>query len=448
MDSIKIGEDTSNPQHLSPAVLAVVSMMLGMIFIFMPKSVYEDIMDEPDLMVNNSVIVLFVLSCVLAFIAGYLITRSVFHDYCRLPRKITAFSYKSAEDFYKISRLGAFLVIFISFTASAIFVITKNVIGGILSGNAESFRDALVDDIVDGGFSFVSMMPLTCAMCFWLLDRFLLLGNHVSEEIRSRWGLLISVAITMQALEAVVTLQRSVLLPFIIAIVLIYSARKWHPSGVSLVRAIRFGGLLTISIVGLFLFIALFRDSGDKSIFYYLFGYVPASYNRLAATISGDLVGPFPDRGFYSFHGLIHPPLIRRIFPVETIAEFIFDRPMPASIAEDWLLQFKAVGESGLIPLFIWPTAFGYTFFDFGWNSYFYFFGLGCFGYYIWYHYLYRRSVFGVVTFPFLASSILLWSTSNLIASASFVLYLGAAFFISQVEKISVSSRFQIDEEK
>ncbi len=416
--------------------MALLSALLGLSIVLMPKGIYEQVMDESDLMAGNFTLILFIASCVLGFILGARIVSSLASS-AEVPpiAKPLDQELRAVQTYRYALVFGVFTVLW-NFIGSIVFVASNNLTAALASGNGEVLRDALIDDWAEGKFGVTSLMPVTAAFCYWSLDRYFNHGSLLDEQVQKKWSRLLVFCIASQGFAAIVMLQRSILIPFVVSILLLLSARKWHKDGVSLTRGMGFGLMIAIFSAGLFLFIALFRDSGEKSIFYFLFGYIPASYNRLAATLSGDLVPAFPDRGYYSFRWLLFPPIIRRFLPMKDIGEYITDSKMPASIVDSWILEFSSVGDSGLISFFIWPTAYGYAYFDFGWFSFVYFAVFGVMAAIVWRNFIQHKTAFSAVLYPVIASGILLWSTDNFLALPSLGAYILVALALAQLEKI------------
>lgn len=114
--------------------------------------------------------------------------------------------------------------------------------------------------------------------------------------------------------------------------------------------SIRYASIFIFLILVLFSLLAVSRGvSGLHELASMIIGYGPASFNRLALILTGDLVFPFSQTGYY----MIPEPLFSLLGALTggVINGY-----------EVWLSEFSAVAASGLQGNLIWATFFGYSY--------------------------------------------------------------------------------------
>lgn len=423
------------PIHLSPKYLAVLSCAAGLIIMLIPKSVYEGVLSEPDLMFGNIEAMAFVAICVIGFIGGYRLHGQAFGS--KSDRKGTYFATSLQQTEY-ISI--ASLLTSIAICILGLLPYLKNISGLthiFEQGSGEDLRHAMLDSSLDSGFSMANLFPICTAVNFWSLYRYLQVGGSLSRIRRTKWRWVLTSSIGLAALTYLIAMQRSLLLPFSIGLLMIASALRWHTHGSNIFSVLKWVGAIIISSVLLFVLTGYLRTAYTSMTWLNtFFGYLPASYNRLAAALDGSLVPPVSGASYYSFRFLWFPPLIRRFLPVNELGNW-FGLNLPPSIYWDWLQQFSAVEKSGLLPFFIWPTAYGYCYYDFGWWSWVYFCALGFISRPLWLGFLTGQS-FAIVMYPVLAYSIILWSTDNLFSYTGMVIFVGAGLTFSWLDRLAL----------
>ncbi|PSD44509.1 hypothetical protein C7E24_21295, partial [Stenotrophomonas maltophilia] len=85
-----------------------------------------------------------------------------------------------------------------------------------------------------------------------------------------------------------------------------------------------------------------------------------------------------------------------------------------------WLSEFGAVAQSGLDGSYIWSSAFGYVYSDIGIFSIAYFLIIGMLSQRAWKSAISGRSL-GLITYPWIAFSILFWMGDNFIAHSKII---------------------------
>jgi hypothetical protein len=237
------------------------------------------------------------------------------------------------------------------------------------------------------------------------------------------------VAILFVALSASLMLNRIVLFSTVIGTVIITLTRRSLTGTVAGKAVLRTGLLLCVLIIGLFaLYSALRGNDTPKTIASDLAGYSIASYNRLAALLSGTLRFPYGGEGVYLCHFVAFNNLFNRIIPVREMLRW-------PSFYDVFKSEFWGVWRANLNGNSIWPGAFGYIYSDLGWLSpgFLFFYGL-LYGL-VW------RSVrcgraFGIVLYPWFAFCILFWFGTNELLSTMCAVLVIDSFALSVYELV------------
>ena len=168
--------------------------------------------------------------------------------------------------------------------------------------------------------------------------------------------------------------------------------------------------------IGIFIFILLSIVRGFTNgyqIISQIFDYGPASFNRLAAFLSGQLTFYGENSGIYvsSFQGQI--PIIKNYIDIYKL----LGQPSLDSV---WLENFRNVGIAGLNAQYTFPTVYGAIYSFFGWLSPLYFLFLGFF-YKQVIHSINKIGTFGIVFYPFFIFSLFFWFGWNFLLSYNFI---------------------------
>ena len=410
---------TNWPWHLHPTFLATGAGLLCISFTFFPPVLYSDIIGEQNYMFADPVTIIFIILCTACFGMGCnMVAGSSFKNH-RLALEGDAADTRAQH--MRMPCAMAVLAAVIGIGTALEFIGNPALfIAALTTGSAESLRGDAVSNGVESGFSVLALLPLGFPLLLWSVYAALRPGGGHRSARR-----LITTCAAVYGLCLVVTLQRNLLLPYLIAIFGLASAIRLHPHGVSKSRLARGLLMACIAIVGLFILIAWFRGGASESPLTVLTGYLPASVNRLAALLHGDLTPAVSGEPYYSFRFFWHPPLVRRFLPVDAWGRSL-GLQIPETAFDGWVDEFDAVSSAGLNPSFIWATAMGYVYYDFGWFAPLYFAVLGAVTGRLWDLFL-KRSPAGMILYPYFATCILLWPTDNLAAHPQIWLFIFVA---------------------
>jgi hypothetical protein len=377
---------------VSPCGLALISYAFFLFACLIPPSVYSHYMMEPDRMFLDPASILFYTLCVASFVAGAWsiswLAPSSFVD-----RK---FKTKISPTLFLLAPLilGAAAT-----TITDIYLITHYpiIITSLLAQQGSDVKEVLALE-VNGHLAFPQFMLMgTTWWTFWRLPD-LPLSGWKNRFVKS--GLVVAVLLVIAS--SAIALNRSTLMLAACGLAILYVLRKTVRKQASFKFVLRSGITAVMCIFLLFFSFSFLRgvESWDDQI-YTLIGYTAASYNRLAAVVSGDLRYPFAGHGMYLSNVISHS----QFSPVSWFMIW------PSQI-DDWGAQFGAVTRAGLDGRLIWSGAFGYIFSDLGWFSLPFVFGYGLL-YGVAWNWIKRGKVLGIVLYPCFGFCALFWVGSN-----------------------------------
>jgi hypothetical protein len=414
------------PWHISPVTLLIFSALGGLSLTMFPPTLYEELLGEKNKMFLNVELISYIFLCVTAASAGVFLAGRL-----KTNHREAGAADKDLWSVYWAAAVVFLIFILIAFTMHE--QLTAIALGAV-NGEAGAVRDAMVADLRETGFSPTNLIPL--ALPFIYFGRGVILKASVigvkSNKIK-RAKSIINWTTSIYGVLLVITLNRNLLVPFLLGLFCLESGLMWHKNGIK--KAL----LVKILAIGLSVFTLIFaifsfsRDGSDESPWTLLVGYLPASYNRLAYQLDGELKSPmnFP---YYSLRFLWHPPLIRRALPMNDISNQL-GIDLPENSIEGWLSEFENLSKTRLDPRFIWPTAFGYVFYDYGWGALIFFVLFGFICGWAWLRFRYGN-VFGLIMYPYFSSCIILLSTDIIISTPQTVTIFFAACFLWLIQKI------------
>lgn len=402
------------PTHLSPARVATATGLLTILLTLVPVSYYEDSLQERNRMYLNWSLYALVGSCVVAFCLGTRLVRRPSVDL--VVRRYAANS--------RAPMLLACFSAVLSVLALAEFAGGGGSLAAALgSGEGEALRAAALAE-ASGGVTLMRALPIGVPFLLWAVFRSF-------EVAYGRTVILACLAVYSCVLLLV--LQRNLLIPLLLSVAVIASAHKFHQNGVRLFKAIKAAGVMVVAILGVFLLVARFRGVGERGLTTSVVGYLPGSVNRLAAAVEGQLDGAYGEGPVFSLRLLWYPPFVRRFLPMEGITSS-FGVDVPSDPTQLWLSEFTQVANAGLNPLYIWPTSFGYAFYDFGWGAFLYFLMLGIVAGILWRSFI-ARTPAGILGYAYVCSSVALWVTDNFVAYPQVWLFAVAVVVIHIVDR-------------
>lgn len=412
---------------VSPAPLAIASSLSGIAFTFIPPSFYSRVMREPDYMYADMRAIAFILLCTLGFAIGtFCIRQNV-----RQPDHRWLNSHPTAL------RVLAAAILVAAAAGSAWYLLRiinafPNLAASLLLGTGWQLRQQFAQLGLEN-------TPLVLSGFLIIWAGYVAMHAKPIRHIRlgSPLTYVFYTALIVFCASCIVSQQRNVLLPVILALLIVYFQAELAKGGHNLRRLAVVGTITVTSVVAIFLGIALIRSAADTSEAWgTLFGYIPASYNRLSAILGGNLKFGDTGMGLYSFKLFYYPPVIGNLLNIPRhLNEMGLD--LPQSWVDNFDTQFYSVAVSRLNYLYIWLTTFGFVYEDFGWWSPLYFLGLGLVLQlvFVWYE---RGARLAATMYPMLATTIMMWFGDNFAVAtamaAGFIVTIGltvAAFALN-----------------
>lgn len=382
--------------------LLTFNMALIAITFMFPPQWYSRIMNEPDFAFLNIELFVFTLLCSSAFVVGY-----------KLYRPIVLNGSSSNSIFNVISNkfLVLPLIIWSALTVSSLLMVLA-LYPDLLYALATSAAPQLRAEISMKLQGVMSGAPIVLSGVIW----WAVFRMRTTEVILQKKMFLTRATLTFASLLVVIVftlkMSRIELLPFLFGVVINYKYAEHLASINANDRQLR--QMLTLFTTGILLFIMMslvrgYNWSGEAT---QIFAYGPASFNRLAAFLSGRLHFYGEGSGIYvsNFQGQI--PFIKDFFNINKI----FGQP---TLNSAWKNDFIDVANAGLNSHYTFPTVYGAIYSYFGWLSPLYFFIIGC-GYRQIVASIDKARIFGIVFFPFVLFSLFFWFGWNFILSYNF----------------------------
>ena len=386
----------------SPYGLALLSACVFLFAVLFPPGLYYFYLGELDNIFLNGEAVLYFGLCLLGFFTGL----ACF--------KVMAGAGENGKQSLVQDRPLMFVLIPL-FTGTAVCVASTSALASslpnlgtlLLAQQGDLVKLAGLSGATSVGFWRTSSI-ITTGTLWWAYWR----GTHLLMTAAARRTFLIcfSVALACAVLACIVRVDRTALMPILAGLFVLYLHRRIAESQASLSRAVLLGLGIGMLLIGMFLLLSLVRGySGFKLLLSLLLGYTIASYNRLAALLSGQLTYLYHGSGIYLSSA--YSSDLNNIFHFQNL-------PTPT---DAWFSEFSSTLVAGLNPMYIWSSAFGYLYSDIGWWTPLYFIALGLLYGWGWRLFLQQTAV-GVLIYPWLAFNVLFWVGSNYVLDTKLIM--------------------------
>jgi hypothetical protein len=214
----------------------------------------------------------------------------------------------------------------------------------------------------------------------------------------------------------VATVNRANLMPVILGTLVVYIFPKTRTANTKVVRLVFMGAVGSTVAVATFLFLSFLRGAlGVSLLITSLLGYTIVSYNRLTALLAGVMHYAYEGHGVYLVPAFLSDEKVNYVFQ---LAERF---GWPSSFAL-FQTEFLSTSAASLNPAFIWAGAFGYVYSDLGWWTPVYWCLVGALAGWLWAKFCACRTV-GLVLYPWISFSILMWCGGNFIFRTNFIQY-------------------------
>jgi hypothetical protein len=377
---------------VSPYGLALVSSAIFLLAWLFPPSAYSAYMEEPDYIFLNVTALALYSVCVMAFLLGVWLIDLFF-------------PVGGLRDEKLVYRLSPVTFILVPLSLGLIFSVLSNVI--IIRSTPDLLRLLLEQGGAELKTELQFQTPLGLAGVYligivwwatWRCDQLDLRGGQ-----RRMVKLFQYLATASVVLTTILKLVRGELMPVITGVAIIYLLRKSVHVRKQGAFAFKFFVIFASSVLVLFLLASFVR--GTTNLTKDVFAYTIASYDRLAALLSGRLRYPYGGRGIYLFSFLGYNNMLNMIVPFRDILHW-------PSFMEYWQSEFRAMGPAGLSENAIWTGTFGYIYADIGWFAPLFVFFEGVLCGVVWRSIKLGRPL-GIVLYPWFAFCILFWFGMN-----------------------------------
>ncbi len=400
----------------SPYGLAGASFFVFFIAWLIPPSIYSPVMNERDILFLNPPTFFFYTLCVLGFIFGVWITSP--RDLPLYVPKL--FSRIPATLFLVLPLLAGLLMT--TWAILQMFKQVPNLLVLIAAQQGQSIKSGILLDARD---QLAVTAPILVGLSWWAQWRFWQLDLTGWRAWCVR--LMILTAILVIIGSSVLLVFRFPIMETVAGLFLLYVLHREAEGRLSWSFIAGMCGIFIIGLIVLFGAFAFIRGTSSLDMqFQLLFGYTIASYNRLAAEITGALHYSYPGvrlSDFVGFNKTLH-----HLIPVDRI----FNWPDYGDLAAS---EFASVDRAGLNGGLIWPGAFGYIFIDLGWFSPFWLILYGMV-YGVAWKAMRRSSAAGVTIYPYFGFCVLFWIGSNMLLASSLVPFVKYAIYLTIYEKL------------
>jgi hypothetical protein len=162
-------------------------------------------------------------------------------------------------------------------------------------------------------------------------------------------------------------------------------------------------------------------------------GYSVASYNRLAALLSGQMTYTYHGTGVYLAPYLLDRHKLNSVLPIAEMMGW-------PSFGEIWKSEARSVAAAGLNSAYIWAGEFGYLYSDLGWGALAYLFLAGIFVGYTWVRFRAGGSI-ALIIYPFTIFWILFWVSSTSLFDHPIVEFLEVGMALMLWEKLCIQKK-------
>jgi hypothetical protein len=393
---------------VSPYGLAIVSYLVFLFAWVFPPTFYTEYVHEPDLMFLDPVTFVFFTLCLVAFLLGarasrfFVLSRSHATEYLvsassplsyLLPPLVAAASFAAV---YLVKMGGK--INFVSLLASQ----QGNTIKA--ASGAGQMSEGRWDECV----------PFLTVILWWSLFRAGQLKLRGVGKTLFYAVFLLSTALGIAV--GIATVNRANLMPILLGSLVVFIFPRTRGIDTKVVKLALTGAIGSLAAVVAFLFLSFLRGALALNLLVTaLLGYTIVSYNRMAALLTGVMNYAYQGRGVYLVPFLLGDEKFNALF-------HFGDRfGWPTSLAL-WQTEFSSTSMAGLNPAFIWAGAFGYVYSDLAWATPLYWCVLGVIAGCLWAKFNAGRSV-GLVLYPWVAFSILMWCGPNFIFRTNFIQY-------------------------
>jgi hypothetical protein len=382
---------------LSPPVLVLASVALALVSALIPPGFYRATVHEPNLMFLNLPMLAFYIAMCAIFFSGYRLALML--KPFRLRLGVKAKIGLSLFLYVIIPVLLASLLML--YTTIALMVKIPDAVVLALAGQAQTTKVQL-SEIHGIKGSLSGAVPFAMAIFWWSLWVWATSRAHFTR-FRQRLVLLMALALGALIVSyATIIAARNILLPTLVGAAIIYM--RYGTKEVSRPKQLLRVMALPLALLLLFNLFSMLRGYHGSKIAEMLVGYIPASFNHLAAQLDGRLDYSLPGIAYSNFDFMLHPPMLGRLVDIGKLLG-LGRVPLNSAFAD-------AINHAGLNGDFVWVTAFGYIYAQLGLLTPLYVLAWGFIVGRIWIAFVSSR-LLGVIFYPWSAFSIIFFFGSN-----------------------------------
>lgn len=405
---------------MSPVGMVLVAFLLCLASVSVPKDHYELIMNEPNLMSGNwKMVSAYGLAC-LCFLGGFFLLGGNSQN-PRLSEIANARAARTASTQNKLYHIPPLIVV-AALNAISMLIILKNtpgLIALVLSGEGEAAKQ-----VIDTTGSLAGVQPLLLAGIWWAMGRHLTIFDDLKTQPAKISALVIAASLFIAVLFSIIKVARYEVIPLLIGSLIVYLVVAIRRKQVNMRQLFVFAGSAAVAVLVIFMAFSMIRGhTSDYQMQKSLYGYGPTAFNHFAAVIDGRLTFPYAGTGTYTFSWLSNPPFIHKIVDFRSM----FGLP---DATEVFRTEFDASRNAGLARSYNWVTAVGYYYQDWGQGVYLFMAIMGALACILWKQAL-KGGTAGLVLYPFMASTILLWCGYAGFTKPTLMTYLMAAAGLS-----------------
>lgn len=408
---------------VSPYGLAMISYAFFLFTCLIPPSIYSHYMHEPDLIFLDPAAILFYTLCVAGFIAGVSFMQYLFPA----PLVEHRIRIRSSPVFFLLSPL----ILGILATSLAMILLLKqnpNILLLLLAQQGGELKQIYQAE-PPGKLALVPIMLV--GITWWGFSRST--GLHLERWKRWLFNFFLGAAVFAIIISTVITLYRYYLMMILCGLAILYVLNRTARGDISVKFFLKTALIGVVAVASLFFATSFARGTVIwDDLLRNLIGYTAASYNRLAAVVNGNLRYPYAGHGIYFNFLLIYSHPVNAIYP------FVQALNLPAFL-DVWGSEFQAVSRAGLDGTLIWSGAFGYIFAELGWFSFLFVFVYGMLYSVVW-NWMKRRSILGVVLYPWFGYNASAWFGTNGLLDQTAVTLFTVAILLGGYEKLFLNS--------
>lgn len=395
-------------RFVSPMACLMATVIIFIASVIIPSGYYSELMQEANYMFGNVKLIGFFVIHVLFYVSGLFLARNFFKMDLNGGVKIYNF---------KLTLYLLLAFIFLS-VYSAYIIIGNNpsILINLISGDGAETKDTL-----DSTGALGLSNPILLAVLSWSLVEI----NNLSNVSRLKvyiYRASAYVAFLVLLFSFSIKLSRFELMPLFFSVICIYLLNNdYKYNAKKSIYAFLFT-ILFLFIVVFVLFSYLRGVSDFEGHLVSFLGYGPASYNRLAALLDGNINFPYAGTGSYAFAFLLNFPIVGDFLEIRSI----FNLPTSFDV---WRSEFYAISSSGLDSSFNWISALGYIYADISFFSLGYIFILGLINRWLWCEFV-KKSPYGIILYPWFAFCTIFWFGFNYVVFPKVVIFILVAMFV------------------